>query len=88
MTHGINRIGVTENKQVVIPILQYNEDTDSLVTDSSRISTLHLNSTASFAAGEYQGDSMWNEFIALYNKNTEITDSFYICLPDSLFSSQ
>ena len=80
--------GVTENKQVVIPILQYKEDTDSLVTDSSRISTLHLNSTASFAAREYQGDSMWNEFIALYNKNTEITDSIYICLPDSLFSSQ
>mgnify|MGYP007000366970 len=47
--------GVTANKQVVIPILQYNEDTDSIAKDSGRVSTLHLNSAVSTAAREQQG---------------------------------
>ena len=80
--------GVTENKQVVIPILQYDEDTDSVVKDSSRVATLHLNSAVSAAAREQQGDLMWNEFIALYNKNTEVADTIFVCLPESLFSSR
>lgn len=79
--------GVTENKQVVIPILQYKEDTDSLVKDSSRVTTLHLNSDVSTAVREHQGDLLWNEFIALYNKNTKVTDTLFLCLPESLFSS-
>ena len=78
--------GVTENKQVVIPILQYKEDTDSLVKDSSRVTTLHLNSDVSTAVREHQGDLLWNEFIALYNKNTKVTDTLFLCLPESLFS--
>ena len=80
--------GVTANRQVVIPILQYDEDTDSVVKDSSRVSTLHLNSAVSAAAREHQGDLMWNEFIALYNKNTEVADTIFVCLPESLFSSR
>ena len=80
--------GVTANKQVVIPILQYNEDTDSIVKDSGRVSTLHLNSAVSTAAREQQGDLMWNEFIALYNRNTEVAETIFVCLPESLFSSQ
>ena len=80
--------GVTANKQVVIPILQYNEDTDSIAKDSGRVSTLHLNSAVSTAAREQQGDLMWNEFIALYNKNTEVAETIFICLPESLFSSR
>ena len=80
--------GVTANKQVVIPILQYDEDTDSVVKDSGRVSTLHLNSAVSAAAREHQGDLMWNEFIALYNKNTEVADTIFVCLPESLFSSR
>ena len=80
--------GVTANRQVVIPILQYDEDTDSVVKDSSRVSTLHLNSAVSAAAREQQGDLMWNEFIALYNKNTEVADTIFVCLPESLFSSR
>ena len=80
--------GVTENKQVVIPILQYEEDTDSLVKDSGSVATLHLKSDASTAAREHQGDLLWNEFIALYNKNTKVTDTLFLCIPESLFSSQ
>jgi glutathionyl-hydroquinone reductase len=80
--------GVTANRQVVIPILQYDEDTDSVVKDSSRVSTLHLNSAVSAAAREQQGDLMWNKFIALYNKNTEVADTIFVCLPESLFSSR
>ena len=80
--------GVTANRQVVIPILQYDEDTDSVVKDSSRVSTLHLNSAVSAAAREQQGDLMWNEFIALYNKNTEVADTIFVCLPESLFSNR
>ena len=80
--------GVTANRQVVIPILQYDEDTDSVVKDSGRVSTLHLNSAVSAAAREQQGDLMWNEFIALYNKNTEVADTIFVCLPESLFSSR
>ena len=80
--------GVTANRQVVIPILQYDEDTDSVVKDSSRVSTLHLNSAVSAAAREQQGDLMWNEFIALYDKNTEVADTIFVCLPESLFSSR
>ena len=80
--------GVTENKQVVIPILQYNEDSDSFVKDSGSVATLHLNSAVSTAAREQQGDLMWNEFITLYNENTEVAESMFVCLPESLFSSQ
>ena len=80
--------GVTANKQVVIPILQFNEDTDSIVKDSVRVSTLHLKSAVSTAAREQQGDLMWNEFIELYNKNTEVAETIFVCLPESLFSSQ
>ena len=80
--------GVTANRQVVIPILQYDEDTDSVVKDSSRVSTMHLNSAVSAAAREQQGDLMWNEFIALYNKNTEVAETIFVCLPESLFSSR
>ena len=80
--------GVTANKQVVIPILQYNADTDSVVKDSSRVSTLHLNSAVSAAARGHQGDLLWDEFIALYNENTEVAETIFVCLPASLFSSQ
>ena len=80
--------GVTENKQVVIPILQYNEDSDSFLKDSGSVATLHLNSAVSTAAREQQGDLMWNEFITLYNENTEVAESMFVCLPESLFSSQ
>ena len=78
--------GVTENKQVVIPLLQYDRDTDSFTKDSSRVSTLHLNSVVSAEAREHQGDAAWDEFIALYNENTEISESVIACLPQSLFS--
>ena len=79
--------GVTENKQVVIPLLQYDRDTDSFIKDSSRVSTLHLNSVVSAEAREHQGDAAWDEFIALYNENTEISESVIACLPQSLFST-
>ena len=78
--------GVTENKQIVIPLLQYDRDTDSFTKDSSRVSTLHLNSVVSVQAREHQGDAAWDEFIALYNENTEISESVIACLPQSLFS--
>ena len=78
--------GVTENKQVVIPLLQYDRDTDSFTKDSSRVSTLHLSSVVSAEAQEHQGDAAWDEFIALYNENTEISESVIACLPQSLFS--
>ena len=80
--------GVTENKQVVIPILQYNEDSDSFVKDPGSVATLHINSAASSAAREQQGDSMWNEFVTLYSENTDVAESMFVCLPESLFSSQ
>ena len=78
--------GVTENKQVVIPLLEYDRDTDSFTKDTSRVATLHLNSIASAESQEYRGDNAWNEFIALYNENTEVTESVIACLPKSLFS--
>ena len=77
--------GVTENKQIVIPLLQYDRVTDSFTKDSSRVSTLHLNSVVSAEAQEHQGDAAWDEFIALYNENTEISESVIACLPQSLF---
>ena len=72
----------------MIPILQYNEDTDGVVKDSGRVSTPHLTSAVSTVAREQQGDLMWNEFIALYNKNTEVAETIFVCVPGSLFSSQ
>lgn len=78
--------GVTKNKQVVIPLLEYDMDTDSFTKDTSRVATLHLNSVASASSRDYIGDNAWNEFIALYNENTEVTESVIACLPKSLFS--
>ena len=80
--------GVTENKQVVIPILEYNRETDTFIKDRNRVSTLHLNAQVSANAREHQGDSKWNEFISLYNDNTEVMESVFVCLPESLFLSQ
>lgn len=78
--------GVTGNKQVVIPLLHYDRETDSFTKDSSRVSTLHLNSVVSAKSREHIGDAAWNEFIALYNENTEIAESVIACLPKALFS--
>ena len=77
--------GVTENKQIVITLLQYDRVTHSFTKDSSRESTLNLNSVVSAEAQEHQGDAAWDEFIALYNENTEISESVIACLPQSLF---
>lgn len=78
--------GVTGNKQVVIPLLHYDRETDSFTKDPSRVSTLHLNSVVSAKSREHIGDAAWNEFIALYNENTEIEESVIACLPKALFS--
>ncbi|PDH33748.1 MAG: hypothetical protein CNF01_08890 [Halieaceae bacterium MED-G27] len=78
--------GVTENKQVVIPLLEYDRDTDSFTKDTARVATFHLNSVASAKSREHIGDNAWNEFIAIYNENTEVTESVIACLPKSLFS--
>ncbi len=78
--------GVKDNEQVVIPLFKYDRDTDTWTKDRKRVSTLHLNSMASANAREHQGDSAWDEFISLYNKNTEVTETLFACLPRSLFS--
>ncbi len=80
--------GVTGSKQVMIPLLQYDSETDSFKKDSSRVATLHLNSVVSAKSQEHIGDAAWNEFIALYNENTEIAESVIACLPNSLFANE
>ena len=77
---------MTENKQVVIPVLEYYRDRDSFSKDTTIVATFHLNSVASAKSREHIGDNAWNEFIALYNENTEVTESVIACLPKSLSS--
>ena len=80
--------GVTGNKQVLIPLLKYDRETDSFKKDSSRVATLHLNSVVSVKSQKHIGDAAWNEFITLYNQNTEIAESMIVCLPESLFANE
>lgn len=80
--------GVTGNKQVLIPLLQYDRETDSFKKDSSRVATIHLNSVVSVKSQEHIGDAAWNEFITLYNENTEIAESMIVCLPELLFANE
>jgi len=47
--------GVTGNKQVLIPLLQYDRETDSFKKDSSRVATIHLNSVVSVKSQEHIG---------------------------------
>jgi len=77
--------GVLENSQVVVPVMEYDRATDSVTQDKTRIATLHLNSEASVAAREYQGDEGWKGFLNAYNQNTEVQDTIFLCLPNEIF---
>tara|TARA_X000000950_G_C13787368_1_gene607871 strand:- start:24 stop:245 length:222 start_codon:yes stop_codon:yes gene_type:complete len=72
----------------VIPLLQYDRETDSFKKDSSRVATIHLNSVVSAKSQEHIGDAAWNEFITLYNENTEIAENMIACLPESVFANE
>jgi hypothetical protein len=65
--------------------MEYDRATDSVTQDKTRIATLHLNSEASVAAREYQGDERWKGFLDAYNKNTEVQDTIFLCLPNEIF---
>lgn len=76
--------GVTENSQAVIPILDYDRAADSVTKNSVRVATLHLNSTASRAASKQQDNDDWKKFISVYNANTEVTETIFLCIPNNL----
>jgi hypothetical protein len=75
--------GATENEQVVASLLKYGE-TDSLFVDTDRAATLHVNYPASTLARENEGNEGWRAFLAMYAANTEITETYYLCLPKKL----
>ncbi|RZO69603.1 MAG: hypothetical protein EVA67_10435 [OM182 bacterium] len=79
--------GVTENEQVVIPLMTYDADSDALNGDTQRVATLHLNANASRDARDQQGDDAWQAFIAEYQKNTEVTETLWLCLPAEVFNT-
>jgi len=75
--------GASENQQIVAPLLKYGE-TDTLMVDKDRAATLHVNYPASTLARENEGNEGWQSFLALYAANTEIADTYYLCLPKEL----
>ena len=75
--------GANENEQVVAPLLKYGE-TDTLIVDNNRAATLHVNYPASTLARENVGNKGWQNFITMYAANTEIAETYYLCLPKGL----
>ena len=80
--------GITGNSQTVIPIFDYDESTDSVVKNVGEVATLHFNSTVSRDAREKQGDEGWENFISVYNANTKITKTIFLCIPNGLLSNR
>lgn len=78
--------GVSDNEQVVVPLMKYDEASDSLLNDATRVATLHVNSPAGRPADEAKGDEGWEEFVALYDKNTSVMEQYFLCLPTSLLA--
>lgn len=78
--------GVSDNDQVVVPLMEYDEESDSLVTDSTRVATLHINAPAGDPADEAKGDESWEKFVALYDENTSVKARYFLCLPESLLA--
>ena len=80
--------GVTENSQIVIPIFDYDDSTDSVVKNVDRVATLHFNSTVSGDARERQGDEGWTNFIAAYDANTRVKETIFLCIPNGLLGNR
>lgn len=78
--------GVSGNEQVVVPLMKYDEESDSLLSDSTRVATLHINAPAGDPANEAKGDEAWDQFVALYNQNTSVKEQYFLCLPHSLLA--
>lgn len=78
--------GVSDNAQVVVPMMKYDEASDGLLSDSTRVATLHVNAPAGEPADEAKGDEGWEQFVALYEQNTSVTDRYFLCLPKSLLA--
>ena len=78
--------GVSDNEQVVVPLMKYDEESDSLVSDSTRVATFHVNAPAGDPADEAKGDEGWEQFVVQYSQNTSIKEQCFLCLPTSLLS--
>ena len=78
--------GVSDNDQVVVPVMAYDEESDSSVVDATRVATLHVNSPASDPSDEARGDEGWKNFVALYEENTSVKAQYLLCLPESLLA--
>ena len=66
--------------------MKYDEESDSLLSDSTRVATLHINAPAGDPADEARGDEAWDRFVALYNQNTSVKEQYFLCLPHSLLA--
>ncbi|TCO69139.1 hypothetical protein [Chromatocurvus halotolerans] len=78
--------GVSDNEQIVVPLMKYDEESDSLLSDSTRVATLHVNAPAGEPADEAKGDEGWDQFVALYGQNTSVKEQYFLCLPESLLA--
>jgi len=78
--------GVTENLQIIIPMLDYDADADAIVDDTARVATLHINAPAGDSTDPVKGDAAWQAFIEAYSANTAVTDTYILCLPDTVIA--
>ena len=78
--------GVSDNEQVVVPLMEYDEASDSLLGDSNRVATLHVNAPAGDPADDAKGDEDWKQFVAQYDQNTSVKEQYFLCLPKSLLA--
>ena len=78
--------GVSDNEQVVVPLMEYDEESDSLLGDPNRVATLHVNAPAGRPADDAKGDEDWKQFVAQYDQNTSVEEQYFLCLPKSLLA--
>ena len=76
--------GATENLQIVVPMLDYDADADAIVDDTSRVATLHINAPAGAVTDPFKGDTDWQAFVEQYSNNTDVSDTYFLCLPDEV----
>ena len=78
--------GVSDNEQVLVPLMEYDEETDSLLSVSKRVATLRVNAPAGDPADDAKGDEDWKQFVAQYDQNTSVEEQYFLCLPKSLLA--
>ena len=70
--------GYTADRQVVAPILVYDDKTKTVSAAKDQVMTLHTNATSVPMA---KHDAAWDAYVAEYRSNSDILSETVVCMP-------